>query len=227
MFERFTQKAIKVIMLAQEEARRLGHNFVGTEMMLLGLVGEGASKAANLLKDAKITLKPTRIEVEKIIGKGSGFVAVEIPFTPNCKRALEASWNTARQAGHTFIGPEHLLMGVIEASKGTDNDTKGVAAKVLEAMNVNFDELQASLSEIIKELTESEKAFSSYHPPRMDFYSILHVAKHADVEIIELAYQYFKEKYADNKPRLDEIVLAWEVLSDEERRFKYDSTGEW
>ena len=83
MFERFTEKAIKVIMLAQEEARRLGHNFVGTEQILLGLIGEGTGVAAKVLKSMGVNLKDARIEVEKIIGRGSGFVAVEIPFTPS------------------------------------------------------------------------------------------------------------------------------------------------
>ena len=85
MFERFTEKAIKVIMLAQEEARRLGHNFVGTEQILLGLIGEGTGIGPKVLKSMGVNLKDARVEVEKIIGRGSGFVAVEIPFTPEQK----------------------------------------------------------------------------------------------------------------------------------------------
>ncbi|EMS48250.1 ATP-dependent Clp protease ATP-binding subunit clpA-like protein CD4B, chloroplastic [Triticum urartu] len=100
MFERFTEKAIKVIMLAQEEARRLGHNFVGTEQVLLGLVGEGTGIAAKVLKSMGINLKDARVEVEKIIGRGNGFVAVEIPFTPRAKRVLELSLEEARQLGY-------------------------------------------------------------------------------------------------------------------------------
>ena len=91
MFERFTEKAIKVIMLAQEEARRLGHNFVGTEQVLLGLLGEGTGLGPKVLKSMGVNLKDARTEVEKIIGRGSGFVAVEIPFTPRAKRVLELS----------------------------------------------------------------------------------------------------------------------------------------
>lgn len=102
MFERFTEKAIKVIMLAQEEARRLGHNFVGTEQILLGLIGEGTGIAAKVLKSMGINLKDARVEVEKIIGRGSGFVAVEIPFTPRAKRVLELSLEEARQLGNLF-----------------------------------------------------------------------------------------------------------------------------
>jgi ATP-dependent Clp protease ATP-binding subunit ClpC len=103
MFERFTEKAIKVIMLAQEEARRLGHNFVGTEQILLGLIGEGTGIAAKVLKSMGINLKDARVEVEKIIGRGSGFVAVEIPFTPRAKRVLELSLEEARQLGSIFF----------------------------------------------------------------------------------------------------------------------------
>lgn len=99
MFERFTEKAIKVIMLSQEEARRLGHNFVGTEQILLGLIGEGTGLAAKALKAMGVSLKDARIEVEKIIGRGSGFVVVEIPFTPRAKRVLELSLEEARQLG--------------------------------------------------------------------------------------------------------------------------------
>lgn len=99
MFERFTEKAIKVVMLAQEEARRLGHNFVGTEQILLGLIGESTGIAAKVLKSMGVTLKEARTEVEKIIGRGSGFVAVEIPFTPRAKRVLEMSLEEARQLG--------------------------------------------------------------------------------------------------------------------------------
>jgi ATP-dependent Clp protease ATP-binding subunit ClpC len=86
MFERFTEKAIKVVMLSQEESRRLGHNFVGTEQILLGLIGEGTGVAYKVLRSVNLTLKDARMEVERIIGRGSGFVAVEIPFTPRAKR---------------------------------------------------------------------------------------------------------------------------------------------
>ena len=105
MFERFTEKAIKVIMLAQEEARRLGHNFVGTEQILLGLIGENTGIGPKVLKSMGVNLKDARVEVEKIIGRGSGFVAVEIPFTPRAKRVLEISLDEARQLG-IFINYE-------------------------------------------------------------------------------------------------------------------------
>ncbi|KAJ4850161.1 ATP-dependent Clp protease ATP-binding subunit ClpA cd4b, chloroplastic [Turnera subulata] len=139
MFERFTEKAIKVIMLAQEEARRLGHNFVGTEQVLLGLIGEGTGIAAKVLKSLGINLKDARVEVEKIIGRGSGFVAVEIPFTPRAKRVLELSLEEARQLGHNYIGSEHLLLGLLR-------EGEGVAARVLENLGADQSESTENLA---------------------------------------------------------------------------------
>jgi ATP-dependent Clp protease ATP-binding subunit ClpC len=130
MFERFTEQAIKAIMHAQEEARRLGHNFVGTEQILLGLLGEGTGIAAKVLAEMGMTLKETRLEVERIIGRGSGFVPPEIPFTPRVKRILEASLNESRQLGHNYIGTEHLLLGLMQ-------DEEGVAARVLENLGID------------------------------------------------------------------------------------------
>ena len=144
MFERFTEKAIKVIMLAQEEARRLGHNFVGTEQLLLGLIGEGTGVAAKTLKSMGINLKDARVEVEKIIGRGSGFVAVEIPFTPRAKRVLELSWDEARQLGHNYIGTEHLLLGLIRESEG-------VAARVLENSGIDLNKIRSNVIKILGE----------------------------------------------------------------------------
>jgi len=135
-------------MLAQEEARRLGHNFVGTEQILLGLIGEGTGIAAKTLKSMGVNLKDARVEVEKIIGRGSGFVAVEIPFTPRAKRVLELSWDEARQLGHNYIGTEHLLLGLIR-------EGEGVAARVLENLGVDLTKVR---SHVIRLLGESGAA---------------------------------------------------------------------
>ena len=147
MFERFTEKAIKVIMLAQEEARRLGHNFVGTEQILLGLIGEGTGVAAKVLKSMGVNLKDARIEVEKIIGRGSGFVAVEIPFTPRAKRVLELSLEEARQLGHNYIGTEHLLLGLIR-------EGEGVAARVLENLGVDLTKVRTQVIRMLGETAD-------------------------------------------------------------------------
>jgi ATP-dependent Clp protease ATP-binding subunit ClpC len=156
MFERFTEKAIKVIMLAQEEARRLGHNFVGTEQILLGLIGEGTGIGPKVLKAMGVNLKDARQEVEKIIGRGSGFVAVEIPFTPRAKRVLELSLEEARQLGHNYIGTEHLLLGLIR-------EGEGVAARVLENLGVDLSKVR---SQIIRSLGDNTEVASSNNANR-------------------------------------------------------------
>jgi ATP-dependent Clp protease ATP-binding subunit ClpC len=147
MFERFTEKAIKVVMLAQEEARRLGHNFVGTEQILLGLIGESTGIAAKVLKSMGVTLKEARVEVEKIIGRGSGFVAVEIPFTPRAKRVLEMSLEEARQLGHNYIGTEHILLGLLR-------EGEGVAARVLETLGADPAKIRTQVIRMVGESQE-------------------------------------------------------------------------
>ncbi len=148
MFERFTDSAIKVIRLAHEEARRLGHNFVGTEQLLLGLVGEGNGIAAKALKALGVNLKEAREEIEKIIGRGSGFVAVEIPFTPRSKRVLELSLEESRTLGQDYVGTEHLLLGLIR-------DGEGVAAKVLINLRVDAKEIRAKVIEMLGSTPEN------------------------------------------------------------------------
>ncbi|MBD2362509.1 ATP-dependent Clp protease ATP-binding subunit [Anabaena minutissima FACHB-250] len=138
MFEHFTSEAIKVIMLAQEEARRLGHNFVGTEQILLGLMGEGTGVAAKVLTELGVTLKDARREVEKIIGRGSGFVPPEIPFTPKVKSLFEQSFREAHGLGHNYINTEHLLLGLTEAGEG-------VAAKVLQNLGVDLRNVRSAV----------------------------------------------------------------------------------
>lgn len=151
MFERFTEKAIKVVMLAQEEARRLGHNFVGTEQILLGLIGESTGIAAKVLKSMGVTLKDARVEVEKVIGRGSGFVAVEIPFTPRAKRVLELSLEEARQLGHNYIGTEHILLGLLR-------EGEGVASRVLETLGADPQKIR---TQVIRMVGESQEPVGS------------------------------------------------------------------
>jgi hypothetical protein len=142
MFEKFTEKAIKAILLAQEEARRLGHNFVGTEQILLGLIGEGTGIAAKVLKSMGVNLKNARIEVEKIIGRGSGFVPVEVPFTPRAKRVLKLSIEEAHQLGHNYISTEHLLLGLVRQGEG-------VAIRVLENLRVDLSAVRRAVLSLL------------------------------------------------------------------------------
>ncbi len=152
MFEHFSKEAIKVIMLAQEEARRLGHNLVGSEQVLIGLIGENTSVAAKVLNDLGINIKNARVEVEKIIGRGSRFVSAEIPFTPKMKRVFDKSFEAARQLGDNFIAPEHLFLGLIE-------DGEGVAIKVIENLGVDTAVARnAVLSELEKQPVGANRA---------------------------------------------------------------------
>ncbi|EKD11473.1 MULTISPECIES: ATP-dependent Clp protease ATP-binding subunit [Limnospira] len=148
MFEYFSDKAIKAVMLSQEEARRLGHNFVGTEQLLLGIIGEGTSIAAKVLSDQNLNLDNTRREIESIIGRGSGFMPPEIPFTPRAKRVFESAMKEARQLGNNYIAPEHILLGLLQ-------DEEGVAAKVLENFGIERRQLR---TELIKNLGEEVPA---------------------------------------------------------------------
>jgi ATP-dependent Clp protease ATP-binding subunit ClpC len=136
-FERFTQKAIQVIFLAQEESRRLGHAYVGTEQLLLALMGEGTGIAGQVLSAAGVNLEAARLEVEKIIGHGRG-TPVEIPFTPRAKKALELSLEASRQLGHNYIGTEHLLFGIL-------HERDGLGARVLEILGVDLQNLEQRL----------------------------------------------------------------------------------
>ncbi|MBK1988285.1 ATP-dependent Clp protease ATP-binding subunit [Sphaerospermopsis aphanizomenoides BCCUSP55] len=156
MFEHFTSEAIRVIMLAQEEARRLGHNFVGTEQILLGLMGEGTGVAAKVLAELGVTLKDARREVEKIIGRGSGFVPPEIPFTPKVKSLFEQSFREAHSLGHNYINTEHLLLGLTEAGEG-------VAAKVLHNLGVDLQTVRAA---VISRLGEDVTVFAGGNSTR-------------------------------------------------------------
>jgi ATP-dependent Clp protease ATP-binding subunit ClpC len=147
MFERYTEKAIKVIMLSQEESRRLGHNFVGTEQILIGLIGEETGIAAKVLRSMGVNLKEARIEVEKIVGRGSGFVAIEIPFTPEAKQVLKFAQAESEELGHNYIGTEHLLLGLISESENQ-------AVKVMEAFGVDLTKIRPQVMRMLGETIE-------------------------------------------------------------------------
>jgi ATP-dependent Clp protease ATP-binding subunit ClpA len=124
MFERFTDRARRVVVLAQEEARLLNHNYVGTEHVLLGLIRESQGVAAKALESLGISLEAVRTQVEEIIGQGQMAPTGHIPFTPRAKKVLELSLREAKQLGHDYIGTEHILLGLIR-------EGEGVAAQVL------------------------------------------------------------------------------------------------
>ena len=158
MFEKFTEGAIKIIMLSQEEARRMGHNFVGTEQLLLGVIGQRHGIGARALKKSKVTLKKARREIELYIGRGTGFVASEIPFTPRAKRVLEMAIHEGKDLGQNFVGTEHILLALI-------NEADGVAMRTLDKIRVDIPKLRKLILKYIEEnqeeflrpLTQAEK----------------------------------------------------------------------
>lgn len=136
----------KVIDLAQKEARRLGHNSVGTEQIFIALILSGG-RLKPVFEKFGMNVEWARGEVEKLIGRGSGFVAVEIPFTPRAKRVLELSWDEARQLGHNFIAPEHVMLGLLR-------DGEGVAGRVLKDEGINTERLRKAILALFVELEE-------------------------------------------------------------------------
>ncbi|MGE5577290.1 MAG: ATP-dependent Clp protease ATP-binding subunit [Syntrophothermus sp.] len=142
MFGRFTERAEKVIVLSQEEARRLGHNVVGTEHILLGLVREGEGIAAKALQSLNIRLEDVRAEVEKVIGQGDAPTTGKIGFTPRAKRVMELALDEARQLGHSYIGTEHILLGLIR-------EEEGVAAQVLRNLGADWQKIRAQVAELL------------------------------------------------------------------------------
>ena len=139
MFGRFTERAQRVIVLSQEEARRLGHNVVGTEHILLGLIAEGEDVAARSLLSMGISIDQVRGEVERIIGRGGQPTQGQIGFTPRSKRVLELAFDEARRLGHTYIGTEHLLLGLIR-------EGEGVAAQVLNNLGADLEKVRAQVT---------------------------------------------------------------------------------
>ena len=142
MFERFTDRARRVVVLAQEEARMLNHDYIGTEHILLGLIHEGEGVAARALESLGISLDAVRQQVEEIIGQGQQAPSGHIPFTPRAKKVLELSLREALQLGHNYIGTEHILLGLIR-------EGDGVAAQVLVKLGADLNRVRQQVIELI------------------------------------------------------------------------------
>jgi ATP-dependent Clp protease ATP-binding subunit ClpC len=142
MFERFTDRARRVVVLAQEEARLLNHDYVGTEHLLLGMVAEGQGVAATALESLGISLEAVRAQVEEVIGQGQQAPSGHIPFTPRAKKVLELSLREANQLGHNYIGTEHLLLGLVR-------EGEGVAAQVLVKLGADLSRVRQQVIQLL------------------------------------------------------------------------------
>jgi ATP-dependent Clp protease ATP-binding subunit ClpC len=143
MFERFTDRARRVVVLAQEEARMLNHNYIGTEHILLGLIHEGEGVAAKALESLNISLEAVRQQVEEIIGQGQAAPTGHIPFTPRAKKVLELSLRESRQLGHNDIGTEHILLGLIR-------EGEGVGAQVLQKLGADLNRVRQQVIQLLQ-----------------------------------------------------------------------------
>jgi Clp amino terminal domain, pathogenicity island component/UvrB/uvrC motif len=158
MFERFTDRARQVIVLAEDEARMLNHNYIGTEHILLGLIHEGEGVAAKALESLGISLEAVRQRVEEIIGQGQQAPARHIPFTPRVKKVLELALREAQQLGHNSIGTEHILLGLIR-------EGDGVAAQVLVKLGADLSRVRQQVIRLLHGYQDREPAAASRQPP--------------------------------------------------------------
>jgi ATP-dependent Clp protease ATP-binding subunit ClpC len=142
MFERFTDRARRVVVVAQEEARMLNHDYIGTEHILLGLIHEGKGVAAKALESLGISLEAVRQQVEEIIGRGQHSPSGHIPFTPRAKKVLELSLRESQQLGHNYIGTEHILLGLIR-------EGEGVAAQVLVRLGADLNRVRQQVIQLL------------------------------------------------------------------------------
>jgi ATP-dependent Clp protease ATP-binding subunit ClpC len=154
MFERFTDRARRVVVLAQDEARRLNHNYIGTEHLLLGLVHEGKGVAARVLEALDISLAAVRQQVEEIIGTGQESPSGRIPFTPRAKKVLELSLREALQLGHDYIGTEHILLGLLR-------EGDGVAAQVLVSLGADLNVVRERVIGVLRPAAAESQAAQS------------------------------------------------------------------
>ena len=161
MFERFTDRARRVVVLAQEEARLLNHNYIGTEHILLGLIHDGEGVAAKALESLGISLDAVRQQVEEIIGQGQQAPSGHIPFTPRAKKTLEIALREALQLGHNYIGTEHILLGLIR-------EGQGVAAQILVQRGADLDRVRKVVMEELGRVGATADATAVDRTPAAD-----------------------------------------------------------
>jgi ATP-dependent Clp protease ATP-binding subunit ClpC len=160
-FEKFTERARKVLTLAQEEAQRFNHNYIGTEHLLLGLVREGDGVAARVLSNMGVQLTKVRSAVEFIIGRGDAGVTGEIGLTPRAKKVIELAVDEARRLNHHYIGTEHLLLGLVR-------EGEGIAAGVLESLGVNLEKVRAQVMQVVSQNAGYQQQKSNAKTPYLD-----------------------------------------------------------
>jgi len=219
MFERFTDRARRVVVLAQDEARMLKHNYIGTEHILLGLVHEGEGLAAEALESLGISLDAVRNQVEEIIGQGQHAPTGHIPFTPRAKKVLELSLREALQLGHNYIGTEHILLGLIR-------EGDGVAAQVLVRLGADLNRVRQQVIHLIAARPSQEGAAVTEMQARLDVLegrlaALEEAAALRNREKELLASEATRqEEWATGHPALTDLANRVEQLADEIERLR-------
>jgi hypothetical protein len=197
MFERFTDRARRVVVLAQEEARMLNHNYIGTEHILLGLIHEGVGIAAMALESLGISLEAVRQQVEEIIGEGQQAPSGHIPFTPRTKKVLDLSLREALQLGHNYIGTEHILLGLVR-------EGEGVAAQVLVRLGADLNRVRQQVIQLLHGYQDTEPARAG----RPDRLIVSHVDHRLDSMERRLAAIELRVGIGPDTSDLDEQIEA-------------------
>jgi ATP-dependent Clp protease ATP-binding subunit ClpA len=192
LFERFTDRARRVVVLAQEESRMLNHNYIGTEHILLGLVHEGEGIAATTLESLGISLAEVRFQVEEIVGRGNAAPSGHIPFTPRAKKVLELSLREALNLGHNYIGTEHILLGLIR-------EGEGVGAQVLVKHGADLDRTRQAVIRQLggsTQVPQEERTIAGPLPPpsSMEAPSAMALFDAKAIEAIHLAQELAKKR---------------------------------
>jgi len=178
MFNRFTERARRVILLSREEAKRLGHDYLGTEHILLGLIREGEGVGAVALQNLGIDLSQVRTEVEKAVGRGGGILFLgQIPFTPRAKKVLELAVAEAKEMGHNYVGTEHILLGLIR-------EGEGVAAQILTNLEADLHKVREEVHNLLDEKVSPQKVVEHTNTPTLDRFGrdLTQLAKNGELD---------------------------------------------
>lgn len=217
MFERFTDRARRVVVLAQEEARMLNHNYIGTEHILLGLVHEGEGVAAKSLERLGVSLVDVRTQIEEIIGQGQEAPSGHIPFTARAKKVLELSLREALQLGHNYIGTEHILLGLVR-------EGEGVAAQILVKLGAELTRVRQTIIQILSGYQGDEATLKAKAEGEKvtEFLAEAAKTKRPDVPAAEFALEMLKEALPltrilyqhDIKPNIELLtqLIEWKSI---------------
>ena len=207
MFERFTDRARKVVVLAQTEARMLNHNYIGTEHILLGLVAESEGIAGQALTSLGISLEAVRSQVVEIIGEGKAAPTGHIPFTPRAKKVLELSLREALQLGHNYIGTEHILLGLIR-------EGEGVAAQVLVKLGADLKRARETVLALLSDSVPEGVRSAGQIDKGTSYVRVIQVAQEAAAEMgaesVEATHLLIA-LIASGDDEVDRLLRTWEV----------------